>query len=212
MAYEYIDIAIRSLLISGSAALSASVWSIPLGILLGISENRYRRLIISVMNIFIGLPTVLIGLVLYMLFSRSGPLAILNLLYTPYAIVIGQSILITPLIISFVYEIISGSSRDLIEMLKTYNATKLQMIDILFGEMKDRLLGSSIVGFERALGELGIALMLGGNIRGLTRVFTTAIALEVQKGMYELAIQLGVTLLLIDLILVALMRMIGWRR
>ena len=212
MPYELVDIALRSIVVSGSAAILATTWSIPIGIYLSISDNELSRIAISIVNILIGVPTVLIGLLLYLLLSRSGPLGFLNLLYTPYAIIIGQSILVTPLIISFVYEIVSSRSRELMEMLKTYNASTRDMIEILFEEYEDRMFGSALIGFERALGELGIALMLGGNIRGVTRVFTTTIALEVQKGMYELAIQLGIILLIMDMVLISIIRLLGWRR
>ncbi len=212
MPYEIWDIAIRSIFISGSASILATTWSIPLGIYLGITNNNLSRIVISIINILIGIPTVLIGLILYLILSRTGPLGFLNLLYTPYAMIIGQSILVTPLVISFVYEVVAGKSIDLIEMLRTFNASRGEMIKILYEEYEDRMWGSAVIGFERALGELGIALMLGGNIRGVTRVFTTTIALEVQKGMYELAIELGVILLILDLLLVSIIRILGWRR
>ena len=202
----------RSLFVSGGAAVLASTWSIPLGILLSISNGRSTKVFLSIINVLIGIPTVLLGLLLYMILSRSGPLGFLNLLYTPIAIMIGQAILITPLVISLVYEVASGEARDLIEMLKTYGADKLQIVETIIDEAKDRILGTSIIGFQRAVGELGIALMLGGNIKGLTRVFTTAIALEVQKGDFELAIQLGIILLIIDLLLIVIIRLIGWNR
>ncbi len=210
--YTVIDITLRSIYISGLAAILASIWSIPLGILLSISRTRYSKLLVSIFNMMIGLPTVLIGLLLYLILSRSGPLGFLNLLYTPTAIIVGQAILITPLIISLVYEVVAGESIELIEMLKTYGADKWKIIETLIEEARDRIIGTSVIGFERALGELGIALMLGGNIKGLTRVFTTSIALEVQKGEFELAIQLGFILLVIDLLLIILIRLIGWRR
>lgn len=207
-----IEITLRSLFVSGGAAILASIWSIPLGIILGISNRKSSKIALSIANMLVGIPTVLVGLLLYMLLSRSGPLGFLNLLYTPIAMMIGQAILITPLIISLVYEVVSGEARELIEMLKIYGASKIQMVETIVNEARDRVMGTSIIGFQRAVGELGIALMLGGNIKGLTRVFTTAIALEVQKGEFELAIQLGIILLIIDLLLITVIRLRGWGR
>lgn len=207
-----VEITMRSIFISGGAAALASTWSIPTGILLSISEGRSTKAFISIINVLVGIPTVLLGLLLYLILSRSGPLGFMNLLYTPTAIMIGQALLITPLIISLAYEVTSGEARDLIEMLRTYGADKIKVIETIISEARDRILGTSIIGFQRALGELGIALMLGGNIKGLTRVFTTAIALEVQKGDFELAIQLGIILLIIDLLLIIIIRLIGWSR
>jgi len=207
-----IEITIRSLFVSGGAAILASIWSIPIGIILSISDKQSSKILLSIVNMMIGIPTVLIGLLLYMLLSRSGPLGFLNLLYTPIAMMIGQAILITPLIVSLVYEVVSGEAKELIEMLKTYGADKMQIIETIVNEARERIMGTSIIGFQRAVGELGIALMLGGNIKGLTRVFTTAIALEVQKGEFELAIQLGIILLIIDLLLIIIIRLIGWTR
>jgi len=207
-----IDITIRSLFVSGGATVIASLWSIPIGISLGLSQARPSKILLTIINMMVGIPTVLIGLLLYMILSRSGPLGFINLLYTPIAMMIGQAILITPLIISLVYEVVSGEAKDLIEMLKTYGADKIKTIETITSEARERIIGTSIIGFQRALGELGIALMLGGNIKGLTRVFTTTIALEVQKGEFELAIQLGIILLVIDLLLISIIRVIGWSR
>ncbi len=207
-----IEITLRSLFVSGGATVLASIWSIPLGIILSISTNKASRIALSIANMMVGIPTVLIGLLLYMILSKSGPLGFLNLLYTPMAMMIGQAVLITPLVISFIYEVVSGEARELIEMLKIYGASKMQMVETIANEARDRVIGTAIIGFQRAIGELGIALMLGGNIKGLTRVFTTAIALEVQKGEFELAIQLGIILLVIDLLLITIIRLKGWMK
>ncbi len=207
-----IEITLRSLFVSGGATVLASIWSIPLGIILSISTSKASRIALSIANMMVGIPTVLIGLLLYMILSKSGPLGFLNLLYTPMAMMIGQAVLITPLVISFIYEVVSGEARELIEMLKIYGASKMQMVETIANEARDRVIGTAIIGFQRAIGELGIALMLGGNIKGLTRVFTTAIALEVQKGEFELAIQLGIILLVIDLLLITIIRLKGWMK
>lgn len=207
-----IEITIRSLSISGLATLLASIWSIPIAIILSISRNKLAKILVPIFNALVGVPTVIIGLVLYLILSRSGPLGILTLLYTPYAIIIGQAILITPLIISFGIEVIGVKTRDLIEMSLTFGASTTQALTTVFEEASSRIMAICILGFQRAVGELGIALMLGGNIKGFTRVFTTTIALEIQKGEFELAIYLGTILILVDFLVIIILRFLGWRR
>ena len=209
--YTLADITIRSVLISGSAALLATSWSIPIALVIATGESRASKIAIDVFNTLVGIPTVLIGLLLYLLLSRAGPLGFLNMLYTPYAIVLGQAILITPLVVSMACEVVSGRGSDIIELARVYGAGRIKTISTVYWETYPRLIGVSILGFQRAIGELGVALMLGGNIRGLTRVYTTAIALEIQKGEYELAIYLGLILLIIDMLLILVIRLIGVR-
>lgn len=183
-----------------------------MAILLSISQRRSAKIIITISNSLVGVPTVIIGLFLYLLLSRSGPLGMLSLLYTPLGIVIGQTLLITPLMISLGVEVVGIKARNLIEMLMTFGASTTQLLLTIFEETISNIVAVLILGFERALGELGIALMIGGNIRGFTRVFTTAIALEIQRGEFELAIYLGIILLLVDFIIIALVRVLGWRK
>jgi tungstate transport system permease protein len=210
--YTLLEITIRSISISGLATLLSALWSIPVAILLSISQSKMARLLTTIFNALVGIPTVVIGLVLYLLLSRSGPLGIVNMLYTPYAIIFGQAILITPLLISFGIEVIGVRTRDLIEMSLTFGASKRQVFTTIFEESSSRILAISILGFQRAVGELGVALMLGGNIKGLTRVFTTAIALEIQRGEFELAIYLGLILITVDFIIILILRLLGWRK
>jgi len=209
---EIVEITLRSLYISLSAALLASLWSIPITIYASYRGGRASKAYISVMNTLMGFPTVLIGLLLYIIFSRSGPLGILRLLYTPEAMIIGQAVLVTPLISSMVYEVVSKERWELVEMARSFGARGREVIELLVEENREGIIGSIVIGFQRAVGELGIALMLGGNIAGYTRVFTTAIALEIHRGRFDLAINLGIILLLIDLLLVAIIRLLGWRR
>jgi len=207
-----IEITLRSLAISGLATLFASLWSIPIAILLSISQRKGAKLLIAIFNSLVGVPTVIVGLLLYLLLSRSGPLGTLSLLYTPYAIVIGQALLITPLMISFGVEVIGIRAKNLIEMSLTFGASTTQLLLTIMEEASTRIFAVSILGFQRAVGELGVALMLGGNIKGFTRVFTTAIALEIQKGEFELAIYLGIILILVDFIVIMILRILGWRK
>jgi len=210
--YTLMEITIRSLSISGVATLLASTWSVPISILLSISRSKISRIAVPIFNSLVGFPTVVVGLLLYLLLSRSGPLGFIGLLYTPYAIMIGQAVLITPLLISFGVEVIGVKTRDLIEMSLAFGASKIQILSMLFTEASSRILAVCILGFQRAIGELGVALMLGGNIKGLTRVYTTAIALEIQRGEFELAIYLGIILITVDFLIIIVLRILGWRR
>jgi tungstate transport system permease protein len=199
-------IAIRSIVISGSATLLASLWSIPISYIIAI--RGVRKIIEAVIEAMVGMPTVLLGLLLYYLFTSSGPLGFLGLLYTPIAIIIGEAILITPLLIAVIYR----ASRDIIvsrlELAISLGASRIQPISMLARETSSGVIAAIIMGFSRALGELGIALMVGGNIKDYTRVMTTAIALDIIRGDFEKAIALGLILLLIIVsIMIAIKRL-----
>jgi tungstate transport system permease protein len=199
-------IAIRSIVISGSATLLASLWSIPISYIIAI--RGVRKSIEAVIEAMVGMPTVLLGLLLYYLFTSSGPLGFLGLLYTPIAIIIGEAILITPLLIAVIYR----ASRDIIvsrlELAISLGASRIQTISMLARETSSGVIAAIIMGFSRALGELGIALMVGGNIKDYTRVMTTAIALDIIRGDFEKALALGLILLLIIVsIMIAIKRL-----
>jgi len=199
-------IAIRSIVISGSATLLASLWSIPISYIIAI--RGVRKSIEAAIEAMVGMPTVLLGLLLYYLFTSSGPLGFLGLLYTPIAIIIGEAILITPLLIAVIYR----ASRDIIvsrlELAISLGASRIQTISMLARETSSGVIAAIIMGFSRALGELGIALMVGGNIKDYTRVMTTAIALDIIRGDFEKALALGLILLLIIVsIMIAIKRL-----
>jgi tungstate transport system permease protein len=199
-------IAIRSIVISGSATRLASLWSIPISYIIAI--RGVRKSIEAVIEAMVGMPTVLLGLLLYYLFTSSGPLGFLGLLYTPIAIIIGEAILITPLLIAVIYR----ASRDIIvsrlELAISLGASRIQTISMLARETSSGVIAAIIMGFSRALGELGIALMVGGNIKDYTRVMTTAIALDIIRGDFEKALALGLILLLIIVsIMIAIKRL-----
>lgn len=213
---EVAGIVLRSLMVSGAATLLSASWSIPLALRLVLGgEERGKRLVMDLLNSLVGIPTVVVGLILYFLLSRSGPLGQLQLLYTPLAITIGQAILITPFIASLSAEALRSVRERLWETLISLGATEGQAAATVVDEASPGLVTSILLGFSRAVGELGVALMLGGNIRGFTRVMTTAIALEVGRGEFELALALGAVLVslsfLTTLTIRALTREIGWR-
>jgi len=154
---------------------------------------------VSVIQTLFSLPTVVVGLLVFVLFSRAGPLGDLSLLFTPTVMVIGQVILVMPLMLGLVISALSGIDKVIPETAISLGASRLQMAIITLREARYAVLTAVIMGFGRALSEVGLALMVGGNIRGFTRTLTTAISLETSKGEIELSIALGIILLLIAL-------------
>jgi len=202
---EIISITSRSILISALATLLSVTWSIPLAYALSKSP-RASKYLVPIFEALVGVPTVLVGLILYLLLSSSGPLGLIHLLYTPQAIILGESILITPIIVATSYRVIHVAYETFGELASSLGAGKKQAIELIIRESLPGVIGSIIMGFSRAIGELGIALMVGGNIKGYTRVMTTAIALEVARGEYELAITLGIILVIIMIIIALIAR------
>lgn len=192
-----IDIVVRSILVSGTATLLAFLWSLPISLALSLQDFPGKEFIKSTFSTLIGIPTVALGLILYLTFSRSGPLGAFGLLYTPLGISIGQAILITPIVVTFSVNAIESVSQDIQDLAKTLGATSTQAAIAVLSEARAGVLLSVITSFNRAIAELGVALMIGGNIRGLTRVLTTTIALETSRGELALSIALAIILLLI---------------
>jgi len=206
---EIVEITIRSLAISSMATVFSTVWSIPLALKLSYSNYKQTKILMSIFNAMIGLPTVLVGLLLYLLLSKSGPLGALGLLYRPESIILGESILITPLIVSLAYEEFHKAREEYWEVAYTLGADEIQASVVMLKESISGLIVTLLISFSRALGELGVALMVGGNIRGYTRVFTTTIALEISKGNFETAIILGLILLAIISVITIIVRVLG---
>ena len=194
---EVFEIAWTSLSVSITATLFAALFALPLGIWAAISRFRGKKLLQHTLNTLMAMPTVMIGLVLYGLISRQGALGDFGLLYTKTAIIIGETILILPIIMNMVMVAVQSADDNLIPTLKTLGANSRQQILIITSELRFTLLAAIVTGFGRAIGEVGAAMMLGGNIQGVTRTMTTAIALETSKGNFELGLALGILLLLI---------------
>ncbi|MCD6369010.1 MAG: ABC transporter permease [Thermoproteales archaeon] len=208
---EVIQIVFRSLMVSGLATILATLWSIPISLFLLTTDFKYRGIVQDIFNSLVSIPTVVLGLFLYILLSRFGPLGFLGLLYTPIAISIGQAILITPLMVSVITTSLRRLKGGVWETAISLGATRLQASIVLLDEGLAQLVRSMLIGFNRAIGELGVALMVGGNIRGFTRVMTTAIALEVTRGNFELALNLGAIFLIITGTLTVVVRILGVR-
>ncbi len=188
---EVVEIIIRSITISGTATFLASLWSIPLSFLLVSRYSKITNLIMGFFNALVGVPTVVVGLFLYIILSRSGPLGFLGMLYTPQAIMLGEAILITPLLVSLLYESFYRTREKYWELALTLGASDRQALKLFLLQSLPEILVVLLLGFSRAIGELGVALLVGGNIKGYTRVMTTAISLEVVKGEFEKALLLG---------------------
>jgi tungstate transport system permease protein len=202
---EVMEIAGRSLKISGSACLLASLVCIPLGSLIHFHHFRGKRALISIIQALFAMPTVLVGLLVLVVLSRAGPLGFFGILYTPYAMVIGQILLISPLLLGFTISALSGVSREIMDTAASLGASRFQTIWVILREARYAVVAAVIMGFARAISEVGCALMVGGNIRGATRVITTVISLEAGKGNLELAMALGIILLFVALIIVIIL-------
>lgn len=192
---DLLEIAALSLRVTLTATLIAAAIGLPLGAWLAISRFRLRRAVIAVLNALMGLPPVVVGLVVYVLLSRSGPLGVLGLLFTPTAMVIAQVIIILPIVASISHQAIRDLWADYRDLLLSLNATRRQRVQALVWDGRRGLLTATLAGFGRAIGEVGAIMIVGGNIDHATRVLTTAIALETGKGNLGLALALGFVLI-----------------
>ncbi|NIR86328.1 ABC transporter permease subunit [Candidatus Bathyarchaeota archaeon] len=192
------QITIRSLYISGTATLLSVLWSLPLGILIGMKSFLGRQLAKGIFNALLGMPTVALGLILYLLFSRSGALGFLHLFPSPQAIIIGQAILITPIIVSLTISAVESVEPTIKDLAKTLGASEAEASLAVLRESKEGVILAIIASFNRAIAELGIALAVGANIRGRTQVLTTVIAMEVNRG--ELAYGIALTVILLAIV------------
>jgi tungstate transport system permease protein len=198
---EVIEIAGRSLRISGTSCLLASLICIPLASLIHFHQFPGKRALINIIQTLYSVPTVLVGWFVFVLFSRAGPLGFFGILLTPSAMVIGQMILITPLLLGFTISALSSVSKEIVDTATSLGASSFQTIWLVLREARYAVLAAVIMGFGRAISEVGCALLVGGNMKGVTRVITTTISMETAKGDFELAIALGIILLLLALII-----------
>ncbi|WP_020676725.1 ABC transporter permease [Geopsychrobacter electrodiphilus] len=189
-----------SLYTSSCSILFAALVGIPAGLWLGIDRFRGRRLIITLLNTLMALPTVVVGLVLFGVFSRQGPLGSLGLLFTPWAMIAGQTVLATPIVANYVLAAVNGSDPRIMGTVITLGASRFQAANQLLKEIRFGVMAAVIAGFGRVIAEVGVAMMLGGNIRGVTRTMTTAIALETSKGEFAFGLSLGIVLLSVALV------------
>lgn len=191
---ELIGIVTLSLEVSVTAVMIAAVVGLPLGAALAVERFRGRQAIVVLLNALMGLPPVVVGLVVYLLLSRAGPLGAFGILFTPAAMIIAQAILITPIIAALSRQTIEDAWREYEEQLRSLGAKRLTAALTLLWDTRFSLVTIVLAGFGRAAAEVGAVIIVGGNIDGVTRVMTTAIALETSKGDLPLALGLGIIL------------------
>jgi tungstate transport system permease protein len=189
-----------SLLVSLSAVACAALIGIPFGALIALTNFPGRNAVIVVLNALMGLPPVVVGLCVYLLLSRSGPLGDLGILFTPAAMIVAQTILVAPIIAALARQTIEDLWAEYRDELGAMNVGPLQRVATLVADARFSLVTALLAGFGRAAAEVGAVIIVGGNIDGFTRVMTTAIALETSKGNLALAIGLGVVLMMLVLI------------
>jgi tungstate transport system permease protein len=200
-----------SLRVSLTATLLAAAIGLPLGATIAVGRFGGRRLLTVLLNTFMGLPPVVVGLVVYLLLSRAGPLGALGVLFTPTAMVIAQTILIVPIVAALSRQIVADAWDEYREQLASLGASTSRAAVTLLWDTRFSLATVLLAGFGRAVAEVGAVMIVGGNIDGVTRVMTTTIALETSKGDLPLALALGIILICIVLLLNAAAALIrGW--
>jgi len=201
---DLIEIIVLSLEVSLSAVAIAAVIGLPLGALLAVSRFPGRRALILIINTLMGLPPVVAGLLVYLALSRQGPLGVLELLYTPTAMIIAQAVLVTPIVTSLTRQTIKDLLVQYDEFLRAYGLSGWERAGTLLYEGRMRLATAMLAGFGRAIAEVGAVIIVGGNINHVTRTMTTTIALETSRGNLSLALALGIILLALALAINAL--------
>ena len=194
-----LEIVFLSLKVSLIALVIACIIGFSLGSLLASNKFFGRGLILIIINSFMALPPVVVGLVVYMLLSKSGPLGWMNILYTPSAMILAQSIIITPIVLALSRQVIEDLDNEYADFFKSLDMSKFQIIKTLIWDARYSLITVSLAGFGRGIAEVGAVIIVGGNINHFTRVMTTSIALETSMGNLPFALALGIILLLISL-------------
>ena len=198
---EVMEVSGRSLAIAATSCSIAALICLPLGSLIHFSRFRGKRLLVSIIQTLYSIPTVAVGLFVFVLFSSSGPLGGLDLMFTPAVMVIGQVFLVTPVMLGLTIAALNGVDKAISETAVSLGASKFQAAVITLKHARYAVLTAVVMGFGRAIAEVGLALMVGGNIKGFTRTLTTAISLETSKGDIELALALGMVLILVALVI-----------
>ena len=201
-----------SLQVSLTAVFFAALIGIPLGALLAIKKFWGRPVLIVLVNALMGLPPVVVGLCVYLMLSKSGPLGILGLLYTPTAMIIAQTLLIAPIIAALSRTILKTLYEEYRDQFASFRLSQFQTVNTLLWEARFMLLTALLAGFGRAIAEVGAVMIVGGNISHYTRVMTTSIALETSKGNLSLALALGVILILLAILVNGALSVIGMQR
>ena len=197
-----------SLKVSVAACLLAALIGVPLGMKIAVGRFRGLTCVLLLLNTLMALPTVVVGLFLYGLLGRRGPLGALQGLYTPAGIISGELLLALPIVANLTVSAVSGLDPRLFLTCKSLGASPRQQAWMILAEGRFAIMAAIVAAFGRVIGEVGIAMMIGGNIKGFTRTMTTAIALETSKGEFELGLALGILLLLVALIVNVALQML----
>ena len=208
---EVLAITARTLGISCSSTFLTALIFVPLGCLIYFNDFRGKRLLINIIQTFYSLPTVFVGLLVFIAFSRAGPLGSMGILFTPAVMIIGQVILIAPIITGLTISALSGVGPEIKDTAVSLGATRFQTVRTILTEARYATATAILVGFGRAIAEVGLAIMVGGNIRGFTRTLTTAMSLETSMGNIELSMALGLILITLALIVSFLVNMLQQR-
>jgi tungstate transport system permease protein len=205
--YEVVNL---SLYVSFSAVAFAALIGLPLGGFLASAQFPGRSLVIVLINALMGLPPVVVGLMIYLLLSRSGPLGVFGLLYTPTAMIIAQTVLITPIVIALTRQTVEHLSRDYDQQLQLFGISPIKRTMTLIVDGRFELVTAILAGLGRAMAEVGAVMIVGGNIDHFTRVMTTSITLETSRGNLALALALGMILILMTVAINACMALLRW--
>ena len=205
------EIVLLSLRVSLMAVALAALIGMPLGAALAVSRFPGRRAVVILVNALMGLPPVVVGLVVYLTLSRSGPLGVLGLLYTPTAMVIAQLVLVVPIITALTRQTVETLDAEYAEQLRSLGISRLASVPTLLWDARLALVTAFLAGFGRAIAEVGAVIMVGGNINHVTRVMTTTIALETSKGNLALALALGAILIAIAVAVTAAVNLMTQR-
>ena len=206
---DLVEIVALSLRVSLTAVATACLIGLPIGALLAVARFPGRGAVLVAVNALLGLPPVVVGLIVYLQLSRSGPFGFLGLLYTPGAMVLAQVVLITPIVVALSRQVLEERHDEYAEQFRSLCLTRRQSVLALLVDARLPLLTVALAGFGRAIAEVGAVIVVGGNIDHLTRVMTTAIALETSKGNLALALALGIVLLGIALAVNAAVSLAG---
>ena len=201
-----------SLKVSLSALIISSTFALILGYILAINNFYFKSSIIVILNAFMGIPPVVVGLIVYFLLARGGPLGILQILYTPYAMIIAQSIIIFPIVSSLSYEIFSQNWKQFRDHFRAFNIPVTGILIIIFRHSYFIILTVLLSAFGRAISEVGAVMVVGGNIEHYTRVMTTAISLQTRMGNLDYAMALGIVLILLTVLINGFVYIINLRR
>jgi tungstate transport system permease protein len=209
---EVINITLRTLQVSGTATLVSVLIGIPIGTVLALTHFMGRSLLVSLVNFGMGLPPVVVGLATWLSLTRYGPLGALGILYSPTAMIVAQTVIATPIVAGFSLAAVQSVNPKLRLQILALGATRMQYLFLLLWEARLGILAAIIAGFGGVISEVGASMMVGGNVRGYTRVLTTATVLEVSKGKFELAAALSIILLLLTFFIVAGLSYLQQRR